>query len=46
MAGLSKSQELMTTILQSLPKEAETTRIEYEGPRIAIYTCWPSLERK
>ena len=38
MAGLTKSQELMTTILQSLPKEAETTRIEYEGPRIAIYT--------
>ena len=38
MDGLNKSQELITTILQTLPKEAETTRIEYEGPRIAIYT--------
>ena len=38
MAGLPKSQELMTTILQSLPKAAEATRIEYEGPRKAIYT--------
>ena len=38
MAVMSKSQELMTTILKSLPPEAEITRIEYEGPRIAIYT--------
>ena len=38
MAVMSKSQELMTTILKSLPAEAEITRIEYEGPRIAIYT--------
>ena len=35
MAVMSKSQELMTTILKSLPAEAEITRIEYEGPRIA-----------
>lgn len=35
---LSKSQELMTTILQALPPEAEITRVEYEGPRISIYT--------
>ena len=38
MAVMSKSQELMTTILKSLPAEAEITRIEYEGPRISIYT--------
>ena len=38
MAVMNKSQELMTTILKSLPAEAEITRIEYEGPRIAIYT--------
>ena len=38
MAVMSKSQELMTTILKSLPAEAQITRIEYEGPRIAIYT--------
>ena len=38
MAVMSKSQELMTTILKSLPSEAEITRIEYEGPRISIYT--------
>ena len=38
MAVMSKSQEIMTTILKSLPSEAEITRIEYEGPRISIYT--------
>ena len=31
----------MGTILQSIPKEAEVTKIEYEGPRIAIYTKNP-----
>ena len=31
----------MGTILQSIPKEAEVTKIEYEGPRIAIYTRNP-----
>ena len=38
MAVMNKSQELMTTILKSLPAEAEITRIEYEGTSIAIYT--------
>ncbi len=28
----------MATILKGIPSEAEITRIEYEGPRIALYT--------
>ena len=35
------SQNIMTTILQSIPKEANVTKIEYEGPRIALYTSAP-----
>jgi KH/beta-lactamase-domain protein len=31
----------MGTILQSIPKEADVTKIDYEGPRIAIYTKKP-----
>jgi KH/beta-lactamase-domain protein len=31
----------MATILQSIPKEADVTKIDYEGPRIAIYTKKP-----
>jgi len=31
----------MGTILQSIPKEADVTKIDYEGPRIAIYTKNP-----
>ena len=31
----------MATILQSIPKEAQVTKIEYEGPRIALYTNSP-----
>ncbi len=31
----------MATILQSIPKEASVTKIEYEGPRIALYTNSP-----
>ena len=31
----------MATILQSIPKEAHVTKIEYEGPRIALYTNSP-----
>jgi Predicted metal-dependent RNase, consists of a metallo-beta-lactamase domain and an RNA-binding KH domain len=31
----------MATILQSMPKEASITKIEYEGPRIALYTNSP-----
>jgi len=32
---------MMATILQSIPKEAKVTKIEYEGPRIALYTNAP-----
>jgi predicted metal-dependent RNase len=38
---LPTSQNIMATILQSLPKEASITKIEYEGPRIALYTTAP-----
>ena len=31
----------MATILESIPKEASVTKIEYEGPRIALYTNTP-----
>ena len=31
----------MATILQSIPKDANVTKIEYEGPRIALYTNTP-----
>jgi len=29
--------KIMTAILENMPKEAEVTRIEFEGPRLAIY---------
>jgi len=35
------AQNVMATILQSIPKEAKITKIEYEGPRIALYTNAP-----
>ena len=35
------SQSIMATILQSIPQEAGVTKIEYEGPRIALYTRTP-----
>ena len=31
----------MAIILQSIPREANVTKIEYEGPRIALYTNAP-----
>jgi len=33
----------MSSILSNLPKEAEITRIEFEGPRIALYTKNPKF---
>ena len=33
----------MGTILASMPREAEITRVEYEGPRIALYTKKPKF---
>jgi len=38
---LPSGQHIMATILQSIPKEASVTKIEYEGPRIALYTNSP-----
>jgi KH/beta-lactamase-domain protein len=35
--------EISHYILQHVPKEAEVTRIEYEGPALAIYTKRPEL---
>jgi KH/beta-lactamase-domain protein len=35
------SQNIMATILQSIPKAAHVTKIEYEGPKIALYTNTP-----
>ena len=36
------SQNIMAVILQSLPQEASLTKIEYEGPCIALYSRNPS----
>ena len=36
------SQHIMAAILQNLPEESGLTKIEYEGPRIALYTKNPS----
>jgi len=35
--------EITQYILQHVPREAEVTRIEYEGPMLAIYTKKPEL---
>jgi predicted metal-dependent RNase len=37
----STTQNVMATILQSIPKEAKVSKIDYEGPRIALYTKSP-----
>jgi len=39
----SNSQNIMAIILKSIPKEANVTRIDYEGPRIALYTKTPKF---
>ena len=38
---VSSATNIMATILQGIPKEADVTKIDYEGPRIAIYTKKP-----
>lgn len=35
--------KIRESILQNVPKEAEITRIEFEGPRIAVYTKRPEI---
>ena len=37
------AQNIMATVLQSIPKEANITKIDYEGPRIALYTDKPKF---
>jgi uncharacterized protein len=37
----STSQNIMAVILHSLPSESYITKIEYEGPRIALYSKNP-----
>jgi len=37
---------VMSTILNNIPAEAMITRIEYEGPRIALYTKNPAYLQK
>ena len=41
------NQNIIATILQKIPSGSQITKIEYEGPRIAIYTTSPKflLER-
>ena len=41
--NLHESQSVMATILQNLPKECSLTKIEYEGPRIALHTNKPQF---
>jgi len=38
---LPDSQNIMATILASIPKEANVTYIDYECPRFALYTNTP-----
>jgi len=41
---LSKSEvDISQTILSHVPKEAEITRIEFEGPALAVYTKKPEI---
>ena len=35
--------EISHYIIEHVPKEAEVTRIEYEGPAIALYTKKPEI---
>ena len=36
-----QGQNIMSIILQNIPSEASVTKIQYEGPRIALYTKNP-----
>ena len=38
---IQSSQGMMAIILKSIPKDANVTKIAYEGPRIALYTNTP-----
>ena len=43
MVSIEKDKKTRQTILEHLPKEAELTRIEFEGPSLAIYTKKPEI---
>ena len=43
MGSIEKDKKIRQTILEHLPKEAELTRIEFEGPSLAIYTKKPEI---
>ena len=44
MTGAVKSKgEISQYILEHIPKEAEVTRIEFEGPALAVYTRKPEM---
>lgn len=44
MASTEKDKDMIRrTIFEHLPKEAELTRIEFEGPSLAIYTKKPEI---
>jgi len=46
LAQKANQVNLMSTILNNIPAEAQITRIEYEGPRIALYTKNPNYLQK
>ena len=41
--NMQDAQSVMATILQNLPRECSLTKIEYEGPRIALHTNNPKF---
>jgi KH/beta-lactamase-domain protein len=44
VASFDKTQvEISQTIFEHVPKEAEITRIEFEGPALAVYTKKPEI---
>ncbi len=44
MTGQDRDKlEISQTILEHVPKEAEVTRIEFEGPTLAVYTKKPEV---
>jgi Predicted metal-dependent RNase, consists of a metallo-beta-lactamase domain and an RNA-binding KH domain len=40
---VDKQENSLLLIFQELPKEAEVTRLEYEGPYLVIYVKRPSI---
>jgi len=44
VASFDKTKvEISQTIFEHVPKEAEITRIEFEGPALAVYTKKPEI---